>query len=252
MKKIVAIALFFSLWLNAGWAQDGFRFGFQASPSFTWLNTNDNQINGNGTNLGLKLGVTGENYFQDQYALTFGLGFAFNAGGTLKHTQGGDFWGGSELNNVDEYHRLPNDVNLKYSLQYIEIPVGFKMRTQEFGYLRFFAELPIFTLGILTQAKGDIERPDQEAVEDLDIKKDVNFITLSWGLGGGVEYSIGENTSLVAGISFQNSFIDITKDKNAQKFVYDEFSGLPIESMTEDEDSKGNLSGITIKIGVMF
>ena len=124
------------------------------------------------------------------------------------------------------------------------------MRTQEFGYLRFFAELPIFTLGILTQAKGDIERPNEEAVEDLDIKKDVNFITLSWGLGGGVKYSIGENTSLVAGLSFQNSFIYVTKYKNARKFVYDESSGAVISE--EPEDSKGNLSGITLRIGVMF
>ena len=250
MKKIVAAVLFFSLWVGTAGAQDGFRFGFQVSPSFNWFNPNDNQINGNGTNLGLRLGVMGENYFQDQYALTFGLGFAFNAGGTLRHTQGGDFWGNSELNNVEEYHQLPADVNLKYSLQYIEIPIGFKMRTQEFGYLRFFAELPIFTLGILTQATGDIERPNEEAVEDLDIKKDVNFITLSWGLGGGVEYSIGENTSLVAGLSFQNSFIDVTKDKNARKFVYDESSGAVISE--EPEDSKGNLSGITLRIGVMF
>lgn len=251
MKKIVVVALFFSFSLSTGFAQNDFRFGFQASPSFTWMNTNDNQINGNGTNLGFKLGVVAENYFQERYALTFGLGFAFNHGGTLRHSQGGDYWANSELNNVAEYHTLQPEVNLKYGLQYLEIPVGFKMTTQEFGYFRFFAHIPVFTLGILTQAKGDISGPNVNTpIEDLDIKKDVNFITLSWGLGGGVEYSIGENTSLIGGISFQNSFIDITKDKNAKKFVYDELSGAVIEE--EAEDSKGNLGGITINIGIMF
>ena len=198
MKKIVAIALFFSLLLNNSFAQNDFRFGFQASPSFTWMNTNDNQINGNGTNLGFKLGVVGENYFSERYALTFGLGFAFNNGGTLKHSLGGDLWANSDLNNIPEYESFKENVNLKYSLQYLEIPVGFKMTTQEFGYLRFYAHVPIITLGILTQAKGDISGVNVITPgEDLDIKKDVNFITLSWGLGGGVEYSIGENTSLI-------------------------------------------------------
>jgi len=253
MKKIVCIALFFSLLLNNSFAQNDFRFGFQASPSFSWMNTSDNQINGNGTNLGFKLGVIAEKYFQERYALTFGLGFAFNSGGTLKHTQGGDFWANSDLNNNINYHRLPADVNLKYGLQYLEIPVGFKMTTQEFGYLRFFAQVPVITLGILTQAKGDISGANvTEPVEDLDIKKDVNFITLSWGLGGGVEYSIGENTSLIGGISFQRSFIDIAKNKNANKFVYDQSSGAPIEAETTAEDSNANIGGIVVNIGVMF
>lgn len=251
MKKIVVIALFFSFFLNTSFAQFDFRFGFQASPTFSWMNTNDNQINGNGTNLGLKLGVLGENYFSERYALTFGLGFAFNMGGTLNHTQGGDFWANSELNNVAEYHLLQPETNLKYGLQYVEIPVGFKMVTQEFGYLRFYAHLPVFTLGILTQAKGDISGPNVVTeIEDLDIKKDVNFINLSWGIGGGVEYSIGENTSLFGGISFQNSFIDISKNKNAKKFVYDELSGGVISE--EAEDSKANMGGITVNLGVMF
>ena len=251
MKKIVVIALFFGLFLNTGFAQNDFRFGFQASPSFSWMSTNDNQINGNGTNLGFKLGVVGENYFQERYALTFGLGFSFNTGGTLRHTQGGNYWANSDLNNVAEYRSLQPEVNLKYSLQYLEIPVGFKMTTQEFGYLRFFAQVPVFTLGILTQAKGDISGPNViTPIEDLDIKKDVNFLTLSWGLGGGVEYSIGENTSLIGGISFQSSFIDLTKNKGAEKFVYDELSGGVISR--EDEDSKGNMGAIVINIGVMF
>ena len=250
MKKIVAVLFFTSLFITANFAQNDFRFGFQASPGFTWMSSNDNQINGNGTNLGLKLGVVGENYFRENYALIFGLGFAFNYGGTLNHAQGGNYWANSELSN-EIYNQLLPESNLKYGIQYVEIPMGFKMRTQEFGYIRYFAELPVFTLGIVTQAKGDISGPGVATpTENEDIKKDVNFVTLSWGLGGGLEYNIADNTSLLAGIGFQTSFIDVTKDKGAQKFVYDENSGEVISS--EAEDSKGNVNVVTIKIGVMF
>ena len=79
MKKIVAIAAFLSLSLSMI-AQDDIRFGFQLSPSFSWMNTNVSKINPSGTNLGLKLGMTGEYYFRENYAFTSGIGFYFNNG----------------------------------------------------------------------------------------------------------------------------------------------------------------------------
>jgi len=76
MKKIV---LLFSILILAGVelsAQSAFRFGFQLSPNFTWLANSERTINGNGTNLGLKVGVVGEKFLsaQDNYLLTFGIG----------------------------------------------------------------------------------------------------------------------------------------------------------------------------------
>ena len=52
-------------------------------------------------------------------------------------------------------HALPDGVNLKYHIQYLEIPFGLKLRTKEFGYLRYFAEIPIFSLGFKLQARGE-------------------------------------------------------------------------------------------------
>ena len=133
MKKIaLLLGLFYCLTFSLS-AQESFRFGVQVSPSFSWLASNDNQINGNGTNLGLRLGFNGEYYFTERYAFIAGLGFAFNQGGTLQHNEGGNFWTKSELSNPD-FNALPNGVNLKYNLQYVEIPFGLRMRTNEFGY----------------------------------------------------------------------------------------------------------------------
>ena len=79
MKKI-AVLIVISLYLFNSVSAQEFRFGFQLSPTFTWLNTDDNSINGNGTNLGLKLAMMGEKYFggSENYAFKFGIGFAFN------------------------------------------------------------------------------------------------------------------------------------------------------------------------------
>ena len=66
MKKIVLIITFFSVMTTIGFSQlnldfdKELRLGFQLSPSFSWMSTDDNLINGNGLNLGLKLGMVGE------------------------------------------------------------------------------------------------------------------------------------------------------------------------------------------------
>ena len=241
MKKIVVVAAFFTLLCSELLAQGNFRFGFQFSPTITWMNTSDNRINGNGVAFGgPKLGMVGEMYFQENYSITSGIGFAFNQGGVLRHDFGGDLWANSELSNSD-LHDLPNGANLRYSVQYVEIPLGLKMRTQEFGYIRYFAEVPIFTLGIRTQAKGSVSGTTIDT-EKEDIREDVRLFALSWGLGGGIEYSIGPNTSLVGGIYYHNYFTDITKD-DGQKIIDGEM--VP-------ERSKAILQGITFRIGVMF
>jgi hypothetical protein len=253
MKKIAAAIIFFIFLNTSIFSQNAFqrfRFGIQFSPTITWMDSADKKINSNGTNAGLKLGVIGESYFAENYAFFFGLGFAFNQGGTLKHDIGGNLWPNSPLSS-DVYQKgpaMPDGVNLKYGLQYVEIPFGLRLRSQEFGYLRYFAELPVFTLGFSTQAKGAIKGTDMDT-EKEDISKDVNGVAFSWGLGGGIEYSLGSQTSLIAGIYYQNFITDVTKD-DGQKYVERDQDGLPVT--TAKENSKALIRGITIRLGVMF
>lgn len=214
------------------------RLGFQLSPSFSWMSTDDNLINGNGLNLGLKLGMVGEYYFRENYALVSGINLAFNQGGTLRHEEGGDLWPKSELSDLS-LHALPDGVNLKYHIQYLEIPFGLKLRTKEFGYLRYFAEIPIFSLGFKLQARGDVQGTALDS-ERENITEDVNLFNLTWGFGGGVQYTLSESTALVGGIIYRQGFTDVTDD-----------SGLKVDGTTR-EDSKGIIKSLTIRLGFLF
>lgn len=247
MKKIVFLAAFFTFLCSALIGQSDFRFGIQFSPTITWLSSDDKFVNANGTAFGgPKLGMVGEKYFRENYAITFGLGFAFNQGGVLKHDFGGNLW--PEAAETETFlQTMPDGINLRYSLQYVEIPFGLKMKTQEFGYIRYFAELPIFTLGILTQAQGAIEGTTMDT-DKVDIKKDVNRVAFSWGIGGGLEYSIGPNTALVGGIYYQNYITDVTKNKGVRRGPDDDPTATP----TITEDAKNALQGLTIRLGVVF
>jgi len=260
MKKI-AVAIYFLIFLNTTIsAQQKFRFGLQISPTLTWMTSTDNGINDNGKNVGLKLGVLGESYFAENYSFVFGLNFAFNQGGTLKYDVGGNLWPKSQLSDdryqAEDKGAIPDGANLKYSLQYVEIPFGLRLRTQEFGYFRYFAEIPVFTVGFNTQAEGAITGTDMDT-ENENISDDINTFAFSWGLGGGVEYSIGTQTSLVAGIFYQSYITDVTKDDG---WLYTERdppgNGPPTDPLDPTvkvaEDSKTLIKGLTLRIGVMF
>ncbi len=206
--------------------------GFQISPMFSTMSTDDRTINRNGTNLGLKLGMRGEFYFRENYAFIVGLGFSFNTGGTLRHEQFSDTWQNSDLP-AGVIRPFPAGTELKYSLQYVEIPFGLKFKTKEFGYFRYYAEMPVFTLGFRSQARGAITFTNVNQ-DKIDIKKEVLPLAFSWGLGGGIEYSVGEGTALVGGIAYQRQFTDATKNYEP------------------DVDSKAVITNIIIHIGVMF
>lgn len=251
MRKIVIPALFV-LSCGAAYSQvfvDNFRFGFQVSPTISWMSTDNNKINSNGVNIGIKIGMVGEYYFgtSGNYALISGIGFAFNQGGTLKHEVGGNFWPEAELTSSKfntGLKPLPDGVNMKYNLRYVEIPIGFKMRTNDFGNIRYFAEIPLFNIGMLTQARGAINGTGVNT-DNENIKGATNFFNITWGFGGGVEYSVSEKTALVGGLYYQQGFTDVTRDKNAFKRVSE-------TGPSEPESSKGTLGAIVLRLGVIF
>jgi Outer membrane protein beta-barrel domain len=242
MKKIIAVISFCACGYLLAQAQDkNVEFGFQFSPAFSSMRTDNNKINRSGTNLGLKLGMISEYYFRENYAISTGIGFAFNHGGSLVYDLGGRYWPQSDLGaNLDT---LPAGVKLKHSLQFIEIPLMVKMRTREFGRVRYFLE-PGLYLNFKSQARGAIEGPGIPAdAERINIKRDINGISLAWGMNGGIQYGLAETTSLIAGLGFQVGFTDLTEDKGT---VFDPVNG------NQRDRSKATGSVLVLKLGVIF
>lgn len=234
MKKIVILLCFLGLFFSKSDAQNEIRFGFQFSPTFSWMKSEANPtlIRKNGSAiLGAKLGAVGEYYFRENYSIASGIGFAFNHSGRLKHTNGGAFWANSDLSNAG-LDTLSDGVTLKYNLQYVEIPISLKLRSGYFGTYRVYAELPMLYLGFKTQAKGSTSGNNPDT-EKENIGPDVNFFNISWGFGGGVEYEIGSQTSLVAGLYYQQGFTDVTND-------------------VPDDNTKATIGAFIIRLGVMF
>jgi len=215
------------------------KLGFQFSPVISWMTTNDNQITNSGSNFGLKFGLIAENYFQENYAITSGFGLVLNQGGTLNHGIGGNFFPTSELSDT-LFNNIADNENITRKFQMVEIPLGIKLRTNQFGYLRYYGEIP-FLLHIKTQARADFLDTTRE-----NITPDTGILNVSWGIGGGAEYSIADDTAIIAGIYFHNGLIDMTANRRTQ------LRNAAGELTDEQEDSKAIISGLTFRLGVMF
>lgn len=249
MKKIAVYTFFFITlfpFLSAGQNQySHLKIGFHLSPSINWMGSQNNKINSVNSGLGLHTGIVGEWYFKEHYAITSGIGFAFGIGGTLQHELGGKYWRLSNLG--DAYAEMPNEVKLRYRIQYLEIPFGLKLKTTQVGYLSYFIE-PGLIFNIRTQAKGKIIGTGlPSATEIFIIKEEVNGIALAYRLGAGGTYQINRQMSLFFGLYFQKSFTDVT---NNTGIVFDPSRGYPDREPLENAIDYQN--SLIFRLGIFF
>lgn len=232
---LIVFCLPLSLFSQENIAGRNMRFGAQISPTVSWLSSDHSKVLGGGVDLGLKVGATAEFGFAENYFFTIGIGFGLGHGGKLQYADGGDLLPESELSSEvpeDIRHNFQPDTKINYKLNYLEIPIGLKLRTREYGYMRYFAEIPIITLGAVTRARGSIDASNLD-VNKENIKEDVNRLNAQWGLGGGLEYNFSETNAILFGLYYHQGFFDVTGKRPSS-----------------DDKAVNHL--ISLKIGVLF
>ncbi len=235
MKKLICILMVIPYLAIS--QSEKLKVSLLTGPTFSWLTTDENTIESKGNRLGFKLHLQGEYLFNDKFSITSGLGLSFLQGGSLNYKQGGNLWSETKWS-VPHGDSLPNGVNLSYRVKYFEIPVAFKMRTAEFGKYRFYAQLPEFFLGVRLGARGNINGQGIVS-KDENIKSQIYFVSLGWGLGFGTEYHFKENIDLLFGVRYQQSLTDVTDDSGRY------FDGT-------SQNSKDKINAIDIRIGIIF
>lgn len=214
------------------------RYNVLIGPSISWMSANNNKISSSGSKLAFKAHVQGEYWFTDRYAITGGLGFSLSQGGGLDYQKGGNIWPEAELSDTIYYNLAKNSV-LGYSLNFLEIAFGLKLRTNEFGKFRYYVQAPEFSINLLTKARGTIDAPPYPSTEDEDIRPMIHFFSLFYGFGIGTEYRVSKDLTLTGGLRYFQSFTDLTVDSGRY-------------SDGTKEQSKGILSSIDIRFGVIF
>lgn len=286
LKKIALLTILLGYIVSA--QAQGFKFSVHVDPIISFLDSDYNQVEGAGIAGALALGVEVERYFAEgeNYAITFGLDFSLGKGGTLLYKYGGVLLGNTDLDKnsyIDndtkankplsgENLHLSSFTRIKYSVNYVEIPVGLKLRTNELGssYMRAFFQIPLIKVMIPVIAQGRVFTPNTEAdgyVEDdlgyivpEDIKSspekniysEIFPIQIGIGAGAGVEYSPNSEGGLrlFAGIYYDYGVLDVVGRK---KINYEE----PLTAATTNRETKNlnprnALHNIALRIGVTF
>jgi len=221
MKRIILSLIFLSS-LTFVQAQ-GVRMGLAASPQLAWLKSDAADIKGNGAILGFNFGLTTDFFFAERYSFSTGA-YINNTGGKIKYDNPITF-----KSNQEEYN-LSNGADIRYRIQYIDIPLAFRMESNQIGYFVYYAQFGV-TNHIRVGASADITS-DLVNVSGVGCKDEVAFYNMGYNIGGGANYFFSKNTAITAGIVYTNGFIDVTTNDSAP--------------------DKASLRTITLKFGVIF
>jgi hypothetical protein len=186
-------------------AQQKISLGLHADPAISWFSSDVNQVTNNGAAAGFNFGLTFNKYFTPNYAFSTGISL-LNVGGRLKSSDTTKMEFKNFISTV-----LPG-TPVTYKIQYLTIPIGLKLQTNQIGYVTFFSDIG-FDPKVVIGGKADIP---VLKISNENAMKELNIFNLSYHVTAGVEYSLGGSTSLLAGLNFDNNFLDITKDNGKQ------------------------------------
>lgn len=207
-----------------------------------WLKPDTKGLDRDGSKLGFSYGIVTEFNFQKNYAFVTGLQITYR-GGKLSYQ-----YNDNALNPEFDYN---------LNLQFIEIPIALKMKTNEFGKIRYFGQFGLDP-GFLINAKVDqsLVSPgtavppyytvDTEYNEEF--KDYMNSFNLSMIIAAGLEYKISGSTVLFGSIEFNNGFVDILGDVQ-QPIIED---NDPNTKLPREVTWSGVSNFFALNLGVLF
>ncbi len=235
MKKSIFIAL--ALCISAfSQAQDfsPWKIAVHVDPNVSWMKPLNNQIEHSGTQMKFGFGIAVDKMFTENYAFGTGMNI-LSTGGRLSYLYHDKY----KKDGASESTEVIVDLKRTYSLKYLEIPLTLKLRTNEIGYMTYWAQFGV-GLGFNIGAKADDEmvfrkeyyvvkdNPETPEVdessrgwrdsginsrklEDSEVRDDIALFRTSLIVAAGIEYNLSGNASIVGGITFNNGFNNVLR-----------------------------------------
>ncbi|MGF6926197.1 opacity protein-like surface antigen [Chitinophaga sp. W2I13] len=228
MKKIIFLLAIMGV-AKAGMAQYGgnsfrekVKLGFTVSPMVSILKPQESGVNRNSAKAGLNFGLMADFKLNEQGTYAFSSGFqVLLAGSKLKYDAG---------KGLGDYKANPAEYNMK--LSYIEIPLALKLKTlPDEGGIGFWGQFGTY-LDFPITGRADVVSMGQ-TYDKVNILPQMNRINIGMLLGAGIEYPLGANLTGMAGITYQNGFVDVTRNGKW-------------------DDGRVNMNSFALRLGVFF
>ncbi len=194
-------------------------FSVVVDPQINWMGTDVKNVTADGSRFGFNFGLVFDKFFTDNYAFSSGV-FLWTTGGGLRFDDSTtmSFRSGDEV--------VPPNSPVTYRLQYLTVPLALKLNSNQIGYFSFFAHLGINNHVVI---KKSADVPDLN-IERVGIPDEINTFNMSYFIGGGMEYSLGGSTAILAGFYYTKGFLDVTVT----------------------QEYKATLGGVSLRVGVRF
>jgi hypothetical protein len=261
MKKIIFLFLVMALATPIIAQTKAWKIALHIDPNVSWIKPDSKHLTAGDNSLNFGFGVAIDKMFTDNYAI--GTGFnVLNLGGQLTYFD--------ELTGPAN-ERTIAQVTRAYKLKYAEIPITLKLRTNEIGYLTYWAQVGV-GIGVNIKAKADdivdykkvavdsstvtLRWDDATGIQDDDnadeeIGDDIALPRASLIIGGGIEYNLSGDASIVAGLLFNNAFTNILKGNGVEN-SNDEPVLNVLDKTPKSFDLKGISNVISLQIGFLF
>ncbi len=230
MIKKVVITIVSILLISQSFAQvKPFRFGFKVAPNIAWIVPDTKEYKADGSVLGFSWGFLADITLADNYFIKTGFSMDYlNGKLTFPYVK--------TINSEPDTGQM----NRKYNLRYLQVPLIIKMRTNQFNKIAYYGEIGFgtsFNIRARSQDAFVYNNGQSTLNSEEDISDEVAFLQESLIIGAGAEYFIDESTSILVGISFDNGLTNVLKGEN-----------------TADPNSKqkGRLYSFSLNFGVMF
>jgi len=190
--------------LTAVLGQGKTKFSVHVDPQFAWFGSDENHIQNEGSFMQLQYGLQMDRFFDDNYAFTLGFGVN-NLGGNLVYSDSTQF-----VSKEDTLFFTPGQ-SVKHNLQYLDFPLGLKLKTEELGYASFFLQIgfnPMVNIGALATSSDEV-------YEKESIRESIHIFNLGYHAGIGIEYRLGGSTALIGGIRWTSGLTDVTSQDDA-------------------------------------
>lgn len=258
MKKIILGLMFFAF-SGVVLAQDAnatrdfrkHRFGLKVMPGISYFKIGKIGQERKGLGYYAAGGLNYEYSFSPNIAIATGFLFAQTTGG-VSYTDSLYLNFEREDNGTTSDETAHQILSRRYTFNSIDIPLKFKFRTPEIGYLTYFGEFGV-TGSIITKAtarknivvmnEGDTETELSGNEEKLDAAKETNFFRggVDFGIGG--EYNLAGNTSLLIGLNANMAFTNILKKES--KSIYYSSTDNPFKRAAK-------INYISLQVGIQF
>jgi len=184
-----------------GIAQEQMVFVVHADPVISWMGSNESEYVNEGSKAGFDIGLNVLHFFSENYAISSGISI-LSAGGRQSVTE--------EITMV--FNNFKRDVaageEIRYNLLYLNVPAGLRLQTNQSGLLTYWTDLG-FDIRLLLKSTIDIPAAQ---IDHENARTEVYGMNAGWHIGGGIEYEMSIDASIIAGLSYAQDFFDVTKD----------------------------------------